>query len=127
MFVFCISCKGQNKTELPKNDIKSKTKESKPGPEVIGSPPPLVPDPDPVNELAVALANAHPGLLVSQIIGSIFQDSKGNFWFGPAGQSVARYDREGNQPRAERGLQGPPRRDRTASEAPRPGFPAHWT
>lgn len=30
--------------------------------------------------------------LVSQYIRSIFQDSKGNMWFGPAGQSVAKYD-----------------------------------
>lgn len=30
--------------------------------------------------------------LVSQYIRSIFQDSKGNYWFGPAFQSVARYD-----------------------------------
>jgi hypothetical protein len=27
MFVFCTSCKGQNKTELPKDDIKPKTKD----------------------------------------------------------------------------------------------------
>ncbi len=30
--------------------------------------------------------------LVSQYIRSIFQDSKGNFWFGTAGQNVVRYD-----------------------------------
>ncbi|MEM9921652.1 MAG: two-component regulator propeller domain-containing protein [Bacteroidota bacterium] len=30
--------------------------------------------------------------LVSQYIRSIFQDSRGHLWFGPAGQSVARYD-----------------------------------
>jgi len=27
IFIFCTSCKGQNKTELPKNDIKSETKD----------------------------------------------------------------------------------------------------
>lgn len=32
--------------------------------------------------------------LVSQYIRAIFQDSKGNYWFGPAGQSVAKYDGE---------------------------------
>ena len=30
--------------------------------------------------------------LVSQYIRCIFQDSKGHYWFGPAGQSVARFD-----------------------------------
>lgn len=30
--------------------------------------------------------------IVSQYIRSIFQDSKGNYWFGPAFESVARYD-----------------------------------
>ena len=61
---------------------KETTNTSKPSPEVIGTPPPLVSHPDPVNDTG----------LVSQYIRSIFQDSKGNFWFGPAGQSVARYD-----------------------------------
>lgn len=51
-------------------------------PEIIGVPPPLVPNPGPFNDAS----------LVSQYIRSIFQDSKGNFWFGPAGQSVVRYD-----------------------------------
>ena len=32
--------------------------------------------------------------LVSQYIRCIFQDSKGNYWFGPAGQSVARFDQK---------------------------------
>ncbi|MBK6839731.1 MAG: hypothetical protein IPG90_16870 [Bacteroidetes bacterium] len=30
--------------------------------------------------------------MVGQYIRSIFQDSKGNYWFGTAGQSVARFD-----------------------------------
>ena len=53
----------------------------KPPPEVIGFPPlvsssgPFV-DPD----------------LVSQYIRSIFQDSKGNYWFGPGGHGPIRYD-----------------------------------
>ncbi|HKR05251.1 MAG TPA: two-component regulator propeller domain-containing protein, partial [Bacteroidia bacterium] len=76
--LFINSCYGQVNTSSPGD----KADTSKPIPEIIGTPPPLV---------------FHPGLandpdLVSQYIRSIFQDSKGNFWFGPAGQSVARYD-----------------------------------
>lgn len=72
------SCCGQETTSAPKE----MTNTSKPIPEVIGIPPHL---------------GFHPGpnydtMLVSQYIRSIFQDSQGNFWFGPAGQSVARYD-----------------------------------
>jgi len=60
----------------------NKANPSKPSPEIIGTPPPLV---------SYAGLPNDPGL-VSQYIRSIFQDSKGNFWFGPAGQSVVRYD-----------------------------------
>lgn len=56
------------------------TNTSKLSPEIIGTPPPF--RPGSVNDPS----------LVSQYIRSIFQDSKGNFWFAPAGQSVARYD-----------------------------------
>jgi hypothetical protein len=66
---FINSCSGQEKT-------------SKPIPEIIGMPPILTAQPGLPNE---------PGL-VSQYIRSIFQDSKGNYWFGPAGQSAVRYD-----------------------------------
>ena len=76
--LFINSCYGQVNTSSPKDT----TNASKPSPEVIGTPPPLVSHPTPVNDPS----------LVSQYIRSIFQDSKGNFWFGPAGQSVARYD-----------------------------------
>ena len=76
--LFNNSCNGQVNTSSPKDT----TNASKPSPEVIGIPPPLVPDHNPYNDSG----------LVSQYIRSIFQDSKGNFWFGPAGQSVARYD-----------------------------------
>jgi ligand-binding sensor domain-containing protein len=93
-FVFCTCCKGPNKTELPPPKDKANT--SKPSPEVIGTPPPLVSHPDSVNELAEeleeALANNHPSLLVGQIIRSIFQDSKGNLWFGTLGDGIARFD-----------------------------------
>ena len=76
--LFINSCYGQVNTSSPKDT----TNASKPSPEVIGTPPPLVSHPTPVNDPS----------LVSQYIRSIFQDSKGNFWFGPAGQSVVRYD-----------------------------------
>lgn len=72
------SCNGQVNTNSP-ND---RANTSKPSPEIIGIPPPLAPDHNPYNDSG----------LVSQYIRSIFQDSKGNFWFGPAGQSVVRYD-----------------------------------
>jgi ligand-binding sensor domain-containing protein len=55
---------------------------AKPIPKIIGMPPIIVGQPSPINDPS----------LVSQYIRSIFQDSKGNYWFGPAGQSVVRYD-----------------------------------
>lgn len=73
-----ISCNGQ----VNKNSPKDKPNTSKPSPKIIGTPPPLFSQHNPYNDTG----------LVSQYIRSIFQDSKGNFWFGPAGQSVARYD-----------------------------------
>jgi ligand-binding sensor domain-containing protein len=54
----------------------------KPIPVILGSPPPLVGKPGPINDPT----------LVSQYIRSIFQDSKGNYWFGPLGHGVIRYD-----------------------------------
>lgn len=75
---FIISCNGQVNTSSPKD----KANTSKPSTEIIGTPSPIVLHPDPFNDPS----------LVSQYIRSIFQDSKGNLWFGPAGQSVARYD-----------------------------------
>lgn len=76
--LFTNSCNGQVNTSSPKET----TNASRPRPEIIGTPPPLLPDNNPYNDSG----------LVSQYIRSIFQDSKGNFWFGPAGQSVVRYD-----------------------------------
>lgn len=76
--LFMNSCYGQ----VDKNAPKQTTDVPKPGPEIIGTPPP-------------STLNSHPvwdPSLVSQYIRAIFQDSKGNYWFGPAGQSVARYD-----------------------------------
>lgn len=76
--VLTTSCNGQ----VNPNPTMVVTDSSKPIPEVTGTPPPLNPSHNPYNDSG----------LVSQYIRSIFQDSKGNFWFGPAGQSVARYD-----------------------------------
>ena len=76
--LFINFCHGQVKTSLSKESINV----SKPTPELTGTPPPLFPSHNPYNDTG----------LVSQYIRSIFQDSKGNFWFAPAGESVARYD-----------------------------------
>ena len=76
--LFINSCSGQVNTSSPKD----MTKVSKPIPRIIGAPPLLETLSTPVNDPD----------LVSQYIRCIFQDSKGNFWFGPAGQSVVRYD-----------------------------------
>jgi len=75
--LFINSCYGQVNTSSPKE-----TNASKPSPEIIGTPPLFVFYSGPDNNDS----------LVSQYIRCIFQESKGNFWFGPAGQSVARYD-----------------------------------
>lgn len=91
-FVFCTCCKGPNKTELPSpNDT---IKASKSSPEITETTPPLVSQSIPGNELEGALSNIDHSPLVNGIIRSIFQDSKGNLWFGQAGQTVARYDRK---------------------------------
>jgi ligand-binding sensor domain-containing protein len=44
------------------------------------------------NVAAVAMAPDFDTTLVSQYIRSIFQDSKGNMWFGTIGEGVVRYD-----------------------------------
>ncbi len=72
------SCNGQ----VNPNPTMIVTDVPKPVPEIVGTPTPDSPVHSPYNDTG----------LVSQYIRSIFQDSKGNFWFGPAGQSVARYD-----------------------------------
>ncbi len=70
--VFLISsCYGQVKTNA-----------SNPSPTVIK------------NFKAVAMAPDFDTTLVSQYIRSIFQDSKGNLWFGTLGEGVVRYDKK---------------------------------
>lgn len=68
-------CNGQEKTNAIKN-----ANTSKPSPTVIR------------NFKAVGLAPDFDTSLVSQYIRSIFQDSKGNLWFGTLGEGVVRYD-----------------------------------
>ncbi len=69
------SCNTQEKTKTPKysNSFQS-------GPRVIRS------------TKAVAMAPDFDTTLVSQYIRSIFQDSKGNLWFGTIADGVVRYD-----------------------------------
>jgi ligand-binding sensor domain-containing protein len=69
------SCNGQEKT----NTLKGPNT-SYPGPTVIR------------NFKAVGVAPDFDTTLVSQYIRSIFQDSKGNLWFGTLGEGVVRYD-----------------------------------
>lgn len=73
------SCSGQ---ERANNSFTENSALAKTIPKIIGTPPPLNPLHNPYNDTG----------LVSQYIRSIFQDSKGHFWFGPAGESVVRYD-----------------------------------
>ena len=74
-FLIFTSCNGQEKTNTAKD-----TNAPKPGPTVIR------------NIKAVASAPDFDTTLVSQYIRSIFQDSKGNLWFGTIGEGVVRYD-----------------------------------
>ncbi|AEE52298.1 ligand-binding sensor domain-containing protein [Haliscomenobacter hydrossis] len=69
------ACNGQEKTYTLK-DLNT----SQPGLKVIR------------NFKAAALAPDFDTTLVSQYIRSIFQDSKGNLWFGTLGEGVVRYD-----------------------------------
>ena len=70
--LFLNSCNDQVNT----NSANNNTNTSKPIPEIIGTPPPR-------NFLA---GSASEDSLVNQYIRTILQDSKGNFWFGPAGE-----------------------------------------
>jgi ligand-binding sensor domain-containing protein len=73
--IIFTSCTGQVKTNTIKDPNTSKS-----GPTVIK------------NFKAVASAPDYDTTLVSQYIRSIFQDSKGNLWFGTIGEGVVRYD-----------------------------------
>ncbi|MEZ4919954.1 MAG: two-component regulator propeller domain-containing protein [Saprospiraceae bacterium] len=69
------ACSSQERNKVS-NDLSS----PKPIPQVVK------------NFKAVALAPDFDTTLVSQYIRSIFQDSKGNLWFGTIGEGVVRYD-----------------------------------
>ena len=71
------SCNGQEKTNTSKAPNIAKT-----SPTVLK------------NFKAIGLAPDFDTTLVSQYIRSIFQDSKGNLWFGTLGEGVVRYDEE---------------------------------
>lgn len=73
-----IACNGQEKAKTPKEDLVL----SEPGPTVVK------------NFKAVAMAPDFDTTLVSQYIRSIFQDSKGNMWFGTIAEGVVRYDKK---------------------------------
>jgi len=60
----------------------STNQDAKPSPKIIGTPFSFPSAPGPLND----------STMVSQYIRSIFQDSKGNHWFGPLGQGPIRYD-----------------------------------
>lgn len=78
LFVFLttfFSCKGQEQPIKLKDPYTSAS-----GPTIIK------------NFKAVAVAPDFDTTLVSQYIRSIFQDSKGNLWFGTIGEGVVRYD-----------------------------------
>lgn len=74
-FMIITSCNGQEKTNPTKY-----SNNSQPSPAVIK------------NFKAVALPPDFDTTLVSQYIRSIFQDSKGNLWFGTIANGVAKYD-----------------------------------
>lgn len=106
MFIACISCKGQNKTELPKDIIQSETKN------VIAL---HGPNNNTPNSLTRTIIQDRKGIIwiaswqgVFRYDGKMFtnmtsevssarffsalEDSKGNLWFGSIGSGVYRYD-----------------------------------
>ena len=74
-FIIFTSCNGKEKKTTAKD-----TNIPKPGPTVIR------------NFKAGSFAPDFDTTLISQYIRSIFQDSKGNLWFGTIGEGVVRYD-----------------------------------
>ncbi len=75
LLAFCTSCNGQSKSTTNAGQ-----QTAKPTPGVIRK------------VKAVALAPDFDTTLVSQYIRSIFQDAKGNLWFGTINDGVVRYD-----------------------------------
>ena len=75
LLAILTSCNGQEKAKTLKD-----SNISKPSPTVVK------------NFKAVSVAPDFDTTLVSQYIRSIFQDSKGNLWFGTLGEGVVKYD-----------------------------------
>ena len=99
MFVFCPSCKGQNKTDLPTDTIKSETKD------VILGPSTMVRTIKQDRNGNIWLASwggiiRYDGksfsTITSKVSGagfiSVLEDRKGNFWFSSVGSGVCYYD-----------------------------------
>src|SRR5688500_17497960 len=101
MFVFCTSCKEQNKTKLPKDDFKSEIKD-------------VIPSYGP-NSVTRTIKQDRKGIIwiaswegvfrydgksftniTSKVSAarffSVLEDRKGNFWFGSIGSGVYYYD-----------------------------------
>lgn len=83
LFFLAALCTSSCSSQVSSSSPKEMPTSFKQGPKIIGTPP-SASHHNPYND----------SNLVSQYIRSIFEDSKGNYWFGPAGQSVARYDGE---------------------------------
>ncbi|MEJ7681882.1 MAG: two-component regulator propeller domain-containing protein [Segetibacter sp.] len=81
MFVFCTSCKGQNKTEQPRSNIKPENKE------VITSHPPNSITRTINSETKDVIASHGP----SSLVRTIKQDRKGNIWIA-SWEGIFRYD-----------------------------------
>jgi ligand-binding sensor domain-containing protein len=101
LFVFNSSCKGQNKTELPKDNIKSESKDmvTSPGPNRITRN--IIQDRK--GNIWIAAFDGifrYDGKSFTNITGkvssarffSVLEDRKGNFWFASIGSGVYYYD-----------------------------------
>ncbi len=101
MFVFCTSCGGQNKTDLPKENIKSETKEviTSHGPNRITRN--ITQDRN--GNIWIAAFDGifrYDGKSFTNITSkvssarffSVLEDRKGNLWFGSIGSGVYYYD-----------------------------------
>ncbi|HEX6427614.1 MAG TPA: two-component regulator propeller domain-containing protein [Niastella sp.] len=101
MFIFCIFCKGQNKTELPKDDIKSETNNviTFHGPNSITRT--IIQDRKGNIWIAAfdgifrydgkSFTNITSKVSSARFI-SVLEDRKGNFWFSSVGSGVYHYD-----------------------------------
>ena len=101
LLIFCTSCKGQNKTGIPKENIKSETKKivTSSGPNQITRN--IIQDRK--GNMWMATCEGmfrYDGKSFTNVTGkmssarffSVLEDSKGNFWFGSIGSGVYYYD-----------------------------------